>query len=247
MPVPNFWGVPAPSPPNVTLVQSVSDPLASSGQTDRQITLAAIQPGQAVFGTVLWENCFQPSSQPGCQSTSGHLDTIKVGNQTAVVIGRYQNARYAGDDLGITVWWLPNVQGSPTTVDYISSSGGFWYDSTVISVFAGLSSNPTVDVAAGATYSGTNVVCCSNNLLVSPSITPASSGEFLYGAGVLYSGQTPVPLDFGPGWNHSNTLNGEFSYRDEWQVYNSTSPVAATFHLTNTTDASYAAIVAIKP
>jgi hypothetical protein len=62
-----------------------------------------------VFGVILSENNGQPGS-------NGSLDVIKVGSQTGTVIRRYQDARYQGDGLGITVWWLQDVQGSPTTI-----------------------------------------------------------------------------------------------------------------------------------
>ena len=223
----------------IALAQKVTDPLASTAVSDRQITVSAIPLGQTVFGTILWET----SSNPGA---TGTLDTIKVGNQTATVLGHFANARFQGDGLGITVWWLPNVQGSPTTIDYVSSTGGFWYDSSEVSVFSGIPANATVDAINGAGYSPTG--CCStpNDLLASPNITPSASGDFLYGTGVMYDGGGPT-FNLGSGWIGVNVLNGTFNFRDEWQVDNLTSPIAATFQSKFSTGAAaYAAIVAIK-
>jgi hypothetical protein len=97
------------APSSVALTQSVPDGLASIAQTDRQLSVSAIPDGQTVFGVILSENNGQPGS-------NGSLDVIKVGSQTGTVIRRYQDARYQGDGLGITVWWLQDVQGSPTTI-----------------------------------------------------------------------------------------------------------------------------------
>jgi hypothetical protein len=117
---------------------------------------------------------------------NGSLDVIKVGSQTGTVIRRYQDARYQGDGLGITVWWLQDVQGSPTTIDYISNSGGYWYDGSVVSVFAGIPATATVDAVNGAGFGS----CCGSTpgVLTSPSITPSAPGDLLYGVGYFTIG-----------------------------------------------------------
>jgi hypothetical protein len=221
-------------PPSVALTQSIPDSLSSTAQTNRQLTFSPIPNGQTVFGTILWENNGQLGS-------NGSLDTIKVGNQTAIALGHYQNARYQGDGLGITVWWLPNVQGSPTTIDYISTSGGIWYDGSVASVFSGIPSTATVDAINGTGFAA----CCSGGVMTSPTVTPTASGDLLYGVGVLYDCGPPT-FYVGAGWNASNYVSNCFSKRDEWQVDAATAPIGATFSTSASASVGYAATVAVK-
>jgi hypothetical protein len=161
---------------------------------------------------------------------SGNLDHINVGNQRATLIRRVQDARYSGDGLGLWVWWLNNVQGNPTTIDFVPTAGGqFWYGGAVVSVFTGIPSTATIDTSSGIGYAngGPNGNCCTDGFLESPPITPAQAGDFLYGAGAQYGN---TPSGFGPGWSGSNLDTGAFFGKaDEYIPYSSTAPIAATF------------------
>ena len=219
---------------NVSVAQKLGDPNGSVAETDIQFTFAPMQPGQTVIGSVLWED---HSGNPGA---TGSLDTIKVGTQTATVLGRFADARFPGDSLGITVWWLPNVQGNPTTVDYISTSGGFWYDGTVISVFNGIPSGATVDAIKGMGYPSSG-----GGVLQSPSLTPATAGEFLYGVGTLYDCGPPT-LSVDTGWTALNNTSFCFSTADEWQIDPNTSAITSSFKTNSSGAVAYAALAAIK-
>jgi hypothetical protein len=146
------------------------------------------------------------------------------------------------------VWWLNNVQGNPTTIDFVPTSGGqFWYGGSVTSVFTGIPSGATIDTFNGAGYSSTgqNGSCCSNGFLQSPPVTPSQAGEFLWGAGVQYGN---APSGFGPGWIGSN-LNtvAYFGKADEFiSQYNSTTPTAAPFPA-GSGPVSWATTIAILP
>jgi hypothetical protein len=243
----------------IALQQSVPD--ATNGWTFGQgVGTNAIPNGAAVFGAVLWETCFSGNSF--C-TNPGALDHITVGSQTAIILGTVEDPRCASSsdcgafDSGLgtggfatTLWWLPNVQGSPTAINYVASTNGqFYYGGSVASAFTGISSGATVDVAVGTGYAPSGAwygPCCSNGYLQSvSSITPSQSGEFLYSVGVQYGSTPGVP---GPGWNASNTTGtGFYGKADEYILnYNSTSPITAQFPA-GSGSVSWTATVAIKP
>ena len=243
---------------SVALAQNQWDTTAIVAVSDLQFSFSPIPSGQAVFGALLWEGC---NAGNGICATYGYLDHINVGNQQAIILGTVQDPRCQSSSacgafvsgignggLAITLWWLPNVQGNPTTVDYVSNSGGqFLYDGTVISIFSGIPANATVDAANGISYAPTgawNGPCCSDGSLTSLLVTPSQPGDFLYGVGSFY-GCGPPNVSAGPGWNGSNFSTNYFGKVDEWQVYNSTSPIAATFS-TSCGGVTWAATLAIK-
>jgi hypothetical protein len=144
------------------------------------------------------------------------------------------------------VAWVNNVQGNPTTIDMISTSGGIWYDGAIVSIFSGIPSSATVDGVNGGAFAsgGPMGACCGDGILTSPSVTPTQSGDFLYGVAVSYGCGPP---DAGSGWTGSNFSTNYFGKTDEWQVYNSTSPIGATFPTScGGGTSSYAATVAVK-
>jgi hypothetical protein len=196
------------------------------------------------MGVFLKEDCFQISQY--CAAL-GDFDHVNVGSQTATTIAVCKDARYVGDGLSMVIWWLKNVQGNPTTISFVPTSGGqYWYGGSATSVFTGIPSTATLDTfnCAGYNSTGPNVACCLNGYLQSFPITPASSGEFLWGAGVQYGN---APSGFGPGWSGSNLDTAYFGKADEYiQQYNSTAPIVAPF-AAGTGPVSWAATVAIKP
>jgi hypothetical protein len=221
-----------PAPPNpggpITLEQTIDDGSVVQGaDCCTRLSTSPIPTGATVFGWVITEGCFV--GDPFCTVVSGDLDLINVGNQQATLIRRVQDARYNGDGLGLWVWWLNNVQGNPTTIDFVPTAGGqFWYGGSVTSVFTGIPSTATIDTSSGAGYAstGSNGNCCADGFLESPPITP-QAGDFLYGAGAQYGS---TPSGFGPSWSGSNLdTNAFFGKADEYIPYSSTSPIAATF------------------
>lgn len=250
------------------------DGTASTGTTDATLTLNNPVPnGATVFVALLYESCFNPSSQPGCVTAGGNLDQIKVGNNIAYDsthpwLGHWQDARYSGDGLGLTVAWVKNVSGNPTTVDIISTSGGLWYDGAVVSVFTGIPGTATVDgpTCAPNPSSGTPCganggafatggplgTCCASGVLgntsgVNTSVTPTQSGDFLYGVGVAYGcGPPNLSADTNAGWSGSNASTNYFGKVDEWRIYNSTSAISATFPSSCGDTSEYVATVAVK-
>jgi hypothetical protein len=226
----------------VSLTQTVSDALSSSGIQDHQLSIGSIPNGQAIFGAVLGESCFDPASQPGC-TAGGDFDHVMVGNQRAITIGHFQDARYVGDGLGITLWWLPNVQGNPTTIDIVANGGGFWYDGAWASVFSGISPTATLDAINGGGFASGGPLGAVSGNLTSPSVTPSSANDFLYGVGAEYGCN---PNQYGPGWQSGHVVSNYFGKIDEWQVDASTSPIGAIFPNASC-GVAYAATVAIKP
>jgi hypothetical protein len=228
----------------VVLTQTVSDGTASTGIQDQQLSISPIPNGQAIFGGVIGESCYNPPAQPGCTG-GGDFDHVMVGNQRAITIGHYQDARYVGDGLGITLWWLPNVQGNPTTIDIVANGGGMWYDGAWASVFSGISPTATLDAINGGGFAsgGPLGACCGNGNLTSPSVTPSATGDFLYGVGAEYGCN---PNQYGPGWQSGHVVSNYFGKIDEWQVDPSTSPIGAVFPNASC-GVAYAATVAIKP
>ena len=248
-------------PLQVALAQNFSDTTAIVAESDYQVTLSAIPSGQSVFGALLWEGC---NAGNGVCTTGGGLDHITVGGQTATILGTIQDPRCQSSSacgafvsgtgnggFGVTLWWLPNVQGTPTTIDYVAGSGGqFSYEGTVISVFSGLPSNAALDAANGIGYgpsgSAWNGPCCGDGNLTSLPVTPTQAGDFLYGVGVMY-GCGPPNLGAGSGWNISNSSTNYFGKVDEWRIDNSTGSIAATFPTTcGANGVSWAGTVAIK-
>jgi hypothetical protein len=251
----NIQPVPVGGP--VTLTQSI--PAGSTGFTfGAGVGTNPIPSGSTVFGAINWETCFVGNTF--CTNPGG-LDHVTVGSQTAIILGTVEDPRcQSSSDCGAfdsglgtggfvtTLWWLPNVQGNPTSISYVASTNGQFYDGgSVASVFSGISSGATVDAAVGSGYSSSgawNGDCCGNGYLQTVSnITPSQSGDFIYGVGVQYGSTPGVP---GPGWNASNTTGtGFYGKADEWQVYNSTSPITAQFPA-SAGPVSWTATVAIK-
>lgn len=239
-------------PSAVARVDGAWDGTASTGTTDAQLQINPVPNGATVFVALLYESCYNPSSQPGCVTAGGNLDQIKVGGNVAYNsdgsvpwIGHWQDARYVGDGLGLTTAWVKNVTGNPTTVDIISTSGGLWYDGAIVSVFTGVPGSATVDGVNGGAFNsgGPMGACCGDGNLTSPPVTPTGSGDFLYGVGVCYG---TGPSGAGAGWTLSNLSSNYFGKADEWQVYNSTSAVGATFPASCAGTGAYVATVAVK-
>jgi hypothetical protein len=232
----------------ITLIQSVADDNESTGVQNEAIGVSAIPNGSTVFITVLSEACFNPASQPGCTG-GGSLDHVTVGNQTATLAGEIGDPRNGsgtyqlvvppsskGGDFGTSYFWLNNVQGNPTTINLVANGGGMWFDGAIVSIFSGIPSTATLDGIVGEGVAS----CCGDGSLTSPPLTPSVSGDFLYGSAAQYG---PSPSGFGAGWNGSNLDHSFFGKADEWQVYNSTYPIGATFPASGAT--SFAATIAI--
>lgn len=229
------------------------DGTASTGTSDAQLVLNSPVPnGGAVFIALLYESCYNPASQPGCVTAGGNLDQITVGNNVAYNsngsvpwLGHWQDARYVGDGLGLTSAWVRNVTGNPTTVHIISTSGGLWYDGAIVTVFTGIPSSTALDGVNGGAFASGGPLgsCCGDGNLTSPSVTPTGSGDFLYGVGVCYG---TGPSGAGAGWTLSNLSTNYFGKADEWQVYNATGAVGATFPASCSGTSAYVATVAVK-
>jgi hypothetical protein len=214
----------------VTRTNGFSDLTGSTGVQNYVLSLPTIPNGATIFGAFFSESCFNPPSQPGCTG-SGDFDHVDVGGQTAPVIARYANARYVGDGLGMTVWWMPNVQGNPT-VTLVTNGGGMWYDGSLGSIFTGVPPTATVDAVSGGpnfygyASGGPLGACCSDGNLTSPSVTPSVSGDLLYGVGTTYGCYS---TQYGTGWSAGSVSTNYFGKIDEWQIDNSTSPIGAVF------------------
>ena len=231
----------APGGGPVALDQSIGDGSVGFFVDDQQVSTNPIPSGGAIIGVLLHESCF--SGNQYCTSP-GDLDHITIGNQTAIILGSINDPRcQSSSDCGgfalgsngsggltLTVWWLPNVQGNPTIIDFVPSSGGqMWYGGMVASVFSGVPANASIDAVAGLGYAPTgawNGDCCADGYLRSGPVTPSQSGDLLYGAGSQYGTGPTAP---GPGgWIASNVGPiGYFGKADEYLVYNSTAPVSA--------------------
>jgi hypothetical protein len=247
----------------VALLQSVSDTLASTGGSNFSLTTSAIPNGNAAFGAILWETCNNPSGQPGCTSSGGQLDHITIGSKTATILGTINDPRCQSSSacgglvsgmgsggLALTLFWLPNIQGNPTSVNFVATSGGnLWYDGSEVSIFSGIPANATIDGVNGLAYGGSgswNGSCCSGGILTSLPVSPTQSGDFLYGAAAMY-GCGPPNLGAGSGWNISNSSTNYFGKVDEWQIDNTTGAIGATFNTTcGTGTSAYAATIAVN-
>jgi len=212
----------------------------NAGATDYTWTIPAVGVGNTLVGMVRSEtNSSLPAS----------LDRITLGSQNVFLLQRAENGRFVGDTLGVQLWWMPNVQGSPTTVHFITDqSQAFYLEDAVMAEFVGVPSTAAIDASAATAFANNTTSGIPNGILSSPTITPANSGDLLYGPAMLYDG-SPSPWSAGSGWTQAtNLVPGTFSLLDEWRVYHSTAPIAATVNAqTAQTWDAFLGVIAISP
>jgi hypothetical protein len=201
-----------------------------------------ITPGDSVFGGALFE------WNKGNGTTGGNLDTVMVGSERATIDDT--NGWCCGPAL--VTFHLLNVQKPESTITLSSSSGGnFIQETAAFAEVSGLPRSASIDA-----HTSQFMHLPAGGPLTSGTITPSVSGDFLYGVGFNYDfGETP--LNAGPGWSVINNCataptqctNAAFDPGHEYQVYNSTAPVAAVFSLPDGyggSNESWAGIIAVK-
>lgn len=199
----------------------------------------AVTSGKTVMGAVMYSTGSGTDNPPSSIKDS-------VGNTYTVA----QHQWDATATNGCSVFYFVNVSGAPTSLT-VTWSSSISYVRIMMLEVSGISAFDT------SNSSWTQLSAATTETYSSPTITPAASGEFLYGAFAdLNGGVQDDPVNAGTGFtieNQSFTSADGYTpncgIADEYQTYNSTAAVAASFSVTftNASSAPMAAILAFKP
>ena len=204
-----------------TIVQNVTGgDSTGSSVTTLTLTISAIGNHNNGMGYVSWYQ--GGTGAPTVSIKFGSNDTASIPQQVS------------GDGEWLAAYYLNNVTDAPTSVVFTFSGGGANQGRFISANFTEVSGAGAIDTStmqfATLLASGTTDAITSGN------ITPAASGDFLFG-GTMCSNivsNTSVTISGGTNYtlNNNNTTNSADPMADEYQTYNSATAVAATFTFT---------------
>lgn len=218
-----------------SVVQTVlaADGGSGAGQTGTSIVfdsthngfaLSALTAGNTVVGLVMWSTA--------SDVTPTMHDNASTQNTFTVVNKQYD----VGATNGAAMFYKVNITGGGTsiTVSFGATTASFV-------------SMELLEISGIASFDQSNSANASGSPASSPTITPAQSGEFLYGciadlnggATNTYAFQTPFTVLGNNGGSH-----GGCSIADESVTYNSVAGVTASFTTNQTGDGHFVGIAA---
>jgi hypothetical protein len=240
---------------SVQVMQGGSYGIDGGCYTSMGVTLATpIHAGSAIIGVFKTEDGF------ACGAPNGSPDTVMLGSQQGTLLPRIRSSDVPG--LGNCCanqvpFILFNATGASSTLT-ITNHGGAQFDGMgIVTEVAGFGPGASVDQVIGTYYFN---VPTGTDAVTSGTITPSQAGDFLYGFLMSQYGNR-TSEHTGTGWTQgANNLNigadplcvtypcTKHPALDELILnYNSTSPVAATFTVTNPNGEYAPGIIAIKP
>lgn len=220
----------SPPPPSAfTLIQkAVTADGSSTGITSIAITVTAVGSGNTVMGECQYTN---GSSNPATTASDN-----AAGNPNA---GKYHvvgNVYDASDTNGLFMFYGVNITGGPTTITLSGWTGNNQFTTCGILEFSGVTS---FDASSGATSS---TPASGTATFTSATLTPAQSGELIVGSascltggctssgGQTFAAGSGFTLENNTSHNGSNYTNDQIA--DEYQTYNSTVAIGASFSKT---------------
>ena len=203
-----------------TIVQNVTGGDSTGNSvTTLTLTIAAIGAHNTGMGYVSWY-------QGGTGSTSV---SVKFGSNDTASVPQL----VTGDVQWLAGYYLNNITDAPTTVVFTFSGGSANQGRNISANFTEVSGAGALDTS---TMQWAQNITAATDAATSGNITPAQSGDFLFGGNLLtYNHGNTITISAGTNYtlNNANTLNAGAETDDEYRTYNSVAAVAGTFSFTS--------------